>query len=235
MEHLSGAEETALTQRAPGWPEEEPSRAPLAVPQRMAELRSHGEWEQEDWQRPVAAYRELYRQLCKGFRRLGGQLSESWDQRPSLTRPSAWLAARRQVCVGRRWRLPCPSSWAAMPTSPPRPIPESGTTPASKRAVAALATCTSGSASTPWVPSAMGSAIVADCVHTRPPASSFSDSMRPGIRPAGLNWPPVLFVFSHDSIGLGDDGCTYQPVEHLTSRRAITDLVARLAGTPRGK
>jgi transketolase len=52
----------------------------------------------------------------------------------------------------------------------------------------------------------------------------FSDYMRPAIRLAALMKAPSTFVFTHDSIGLGEDGPTHQPVEHLMSLRAIPGL-----------
>jgi transketolase len=53
----------------------------------------------------------------------------------------------------------------------------------------------------------------------------FSDYMRPAIRLAALMGQPVIYVFSHDSIGLGEDGPTHQPVEQLAALRAIPDLL----------
>jgi transketolase len=53
----------------------------------------------------------------------------------------------------------------------------------------------------------------------------FSDYMRPAIRMAALMGLPVVFVFTHDSIGLGEDGPTHQPVEQLSSLRLIPNLV----------
>jgi transketolase len=52
----------------------------------------------------------------------------------------------------------------------------------------------------------------------------FSDYMRPAIRLAALSELPVIYVFTHDSIGLGEDGPTHQPVEHLAALRAIPQL-----------
>lgn len=52
----------------------------------------------------------------------------------------------------------------------------------------------------------------------------FSDYMRPAIRLAAMMGLPVIYVFTHDSIGLGEDGPTHQPVEHLMSLRAIPNL-----------
>jgi transketolase len=53
----------------------------------------------------------------------------------------------------------------------------------------------------------------------------FSDYMRPAIRLAALSHIPVVYVFTHDSIGLGEDGPTHQPIEHLASLRAMPGLV----------
>lgn len=53
----------------------------------------------------------------------------------------------------------------------------------------------------------------------------FSDYMRPPIRLAALSGLRIIFVFSHDSIGVGEDGPTHQPVEQLAGLRAIPDLV----------
>ncbi|WP_250444890.1 transketolase [Actinotalea sp. C106] len=52
----------------------------------------------------------------------------------------------------------------------------------------------------------------------------FSDYMRPAVRLAALMQIPVTFVWTHDSIGLGEDGPTHQPIEHLAALRAIPGL-----------
>jgi transketolase len=52
----------------------------------------------------------------------------------------------------------------------------------------------------------------------------FSDYMRPSIRLASLNKQPAIFIWSHDSVGLGEDGPTHQPIEQLMALRAIPNL-----------
>jgi transketolase len=52
----------------------------------------------------------------------------------------------------------------------------------------------------------------------------FSDYMRPAIRLAALSELPVIYVFTHDSVGLGEDGPTHQPIEHLAALRAMPHL-----------
>ncbi|WP_243795117.1 transketolase [Saccharopolyspora gloriosae] len=82
---------------------------------------------------------------------------------------------------------------------------------------------------------AMGSILNGIALHggTRPYGGTFlvfSDYMRPAVRLAALMHQPVIYVWTHDSIGLGEDGPTHQPVEHLAGLRAIPGLaVARPA------
>jgi transketolase len=52
----------------------------------------------------------------------------------------------------------------------------------------------------------------------------FSDYMRPAIRLAALSELPVIYIFTHDSVGLGEDGPTHQPIEHLATLRAMPQL-----------
>ena len=53
----------------------------------------------------------------------------------------------------------------------------------------------------------------------------FSDYMKPAIRIAAISHAPTIFVFTHDSVGLGEDGPTHQPIEHLMALRAVPNLV----------
>jgi len=53
----------------------------------------------------------------------------------------------------------------------------------------------------------------------------FADYIRPAVRLAALSHYPAIFIFTHDSVGLGEDGPTHQPVEHLASLRVIPNLV----------
>jgi transketolase len=63
--------------------------------------------------------------------------------------------------------------------------------------------------------------------HTRPYVGTFlvfSDYMRPAVRLAALMGLPTIYVWTHDSIGVGEDGPTHQPIEHLAALRAIPGL-----------
>jgi transketolase len=76
---------------------------------------------------------------------------------------------------------------------------------------------------------AMGAILNGIVLHgpTRPYGGTFlvfSDYMRPAVRLAALMRLPVVYVWTHDSIGLGEDGPTHQPIEHLAALRAIPGL-----------
>lgn len=76
---------------------------------------------------------------------------------------------------------------------------------------------------------AMAAVMVGQALHGgfRPAGSTFfvfSDYMRPAIRLAALSHAGALFVFTHDSVGVGEDGPTHQPIEHLMSLRAMPRL-----------
>ena len=82
---------------------------------------------------------------------------------------------------------------------------------------------------------AMGSILNGIVLHgpTRPYGATFlvfSDYMRPPVRLAALQQLPVTYVWTHDSIGLGEDGPTHQPIEHLAALRAIPGLVVLRPG-----
>ncbi len=77
---------------------------------------------------------------------------------------------------------------------------------------------------------AMGAVVNGMCYHggVRPFGATFlifSDYMRPAIRLSALSHLPSIWVFTHDSIGVGEDGPTHQPIEHIASLRAIPNLV----------
>lgn len=82
---------------------------------------------------------------------------------------------------------------------------------------------------------AMGSIVNGMAVHggVRPFCGTFlvfSDYMRPAVRLSALMKLPVAFVFTHDSIGQGEDGPTHQPIEHVLSLRAIPNLITMRPG-----
>ncbi len=97
------------------------------------------------------------------------------------------------------------------------------------RQLRAAATCTSASASTAWPPRCNGMALS----HLRPYGATFFvfyDYCKPSVRLAALMQLNPIFVFTHDSIGLGEDGPTHQPIEHLAAARAMPNLITLRPG-----
>ena len=119
-----------------------------------------------------------------------------------------------------------------------RPVSESTKTEFPRRRRGALharpraaATSSSACASTAWAASVNGMAAHGGIV--RPYGSTFlqfADYMRGSIRLSALTGLQVAWVYTHDSVGLGEDGPTHQPVEHLAALRAIPGLVVLRPG-----
>src|SRR5260370_14943239 len=59
---------------------------------------------------------------------------------------------------------------------------------------------------------------------------NFSDYMRPSMRLGALMEIPAIYIFTHDSIGLGEDGPTHQPIEQLASLRAMPNMLVLRPG-----
>ncbi len=94
------------------------------------------------------------------------------------------------------------------------------------------APCTSVSVSTRWARSSTGIALHGP---TRPYGGTFlvfTDYMRPAVRLAALMKTARIYVWTHDSIGLGEDGPTHQPIEHLAALRDIPNLASSAPVTP---
>ena len=158
---------------------------------------------------------------------VGGHWGAGLGGRPS--RPSSrarrWPPARpcRRCSLPARTRSP--GWWRGRPTSPATPAPSSRAPCASR-----LSTPSGRQIYFGIREHGMGAALVG---HGRATAASipvggtffvFSDYARPTLRLAALSRAKAVFVFSHDSVGVGEDGPTHQPVEHLAALRAIPGL-----------
>ena len=151
-------------------------------------------------------------------------LPEGWDDDiPDFDSDEKGLATRKasnqveNAIAAHPWLL------AAPPTSPTRP--RSGSTSTAPRLRARAydgRQLHTGSASTSRRRSRTGSRSQAAALWST--YLTFSDYARPAIRLSALMELPVIHVFTHDSIGLGEDGPTHQPVEQLASLRAIPGL-----------
>jgi transketolase len=211
-----------------GWPADDSFAVPEAVRSYFREAVNRGELAQRTWEDGFKAYRDRYPADAAEFERTqAGELPEGWDaEMPAFTSADGKIATRK-------------ASGAAINAIAPR-LPE--LVGGSADLAESNLTDIKGEA---WFDSsgaagrnvhfgvrehAMGAALNGISLHggLRPFGGTFlifSDYMRPAVRLASLMGVTSIFVYTHDSIGLGEDGPTHQPIEHLAALRAIPGLV----------
>jgi transketolase len=218
-----GKEEVALTKKALGWEWEEPFFVPPEALDNFRTAVRRGADLQSDWERRFAGYEKSFPELAAEWRRRGrGDLPDGWDADLPVFQPGEKEATRTaagKVENAIAAKLPeLIGGDADLGVSTNTPLKEGGNFDGQTGAGRnlhfgvrehAMAGIANGMAYHGGV---------------RPFVATFfcfSDYMRPSVRLAALNELPVIFVWTHDSIGLGEDGPTHQPVEHLMSLRAM--------------
>jgi transketolase len=242
-----GNDEVRATKQALGWPEDPPFHVPeearvvfRAAGKRGAELDTA-------WRHRVDAHRAADPDAGHAFARaLAGELPDGWQERlPGFTPTDGDMATRDaggkvlNALAGVVTNLVGGS--ADLNPSTKTALAGLGDFESPQRSTTAGAPTTQGMAGGVWGYAgrnihfgvrehAMAAAVTGLAVHggVVPYAStflSFSDYMRPSIRLAALSRAHVVYVWTHDSLALGEDGPTHQPVEHLASLRAIPGLL----------
>lgn len=222
-----GEAEVVLTKRAYGWPEEARFLVPGKVREHMLESVERGVAAEAEWRQRLAAYETAHPDLAARFLdALAGQLPEGWDDQLPVYRPDDGPVATRSASGNVLNAIAPKVTWliggsADLSPSNNTLISDSGH----------LARGDLGNRNVHWgirehVMCAASSGIA---LHggLRPYAATFlvfTDYARPAIRLAAMMGLPVIYVMTHDSIGLGEDGPTHQPVEHLAALRAIPGL-----------
>jgi transketolase len=241
-----GAEEVEATKRNLGWPTIEPFFVPDEALELFRKNAERGANYQQDWQRRFDAYAGEFPDLAAQFKRSqAGELPAGWDQDlPVFTAADtkdgkmATRTAGGAVINAVAKALPeLIGGSADLNPSTDTALKDGG----NFESVANLAADRQGEVGKDWSYAgrnifygirehAMGAVTNGLVYHGGVRAFSatflvFSDYMRPPIRLAALSDLPSVFVFTHDSVGLGEDGPTHQPVEHLASLRAIPNMV----------
>ncbi|MFU8840623.1 MAG: transketolase [Nitriliruptoraceae bacterium] len=221
-----GAEAVAATREALGW-----SYGPFEIPAHVYDhwhahvaerARAHAAW-----QASFTSYRAAYPDLAAEFeRRMAGQLPDGWDDdllaSVSGDAPVATRAALGQVLNAAAARIPeLVGGSADLAPSTVTTLHGAGDV---SRADAHGRNLHFGVRE-----HAMGAMLNGLAAHGgfRPFGATFlvfSDYVKPAIRLSALMQLPVLYIFTHDSIGLGEDGPTHQPVEQLAALRATPGL-----------
>jgi transketolase len=221
-----GVDEVRLAKERLGWPPDEHFYVPAEVYEFVREAGAAGAVEQAEWQACFDGYTEIYPKLAAAFRRaISGELPADWDHgwpTFSIDKPLATRAASGAVLNAIAPRIPTLLGGSADLT------PSNNTLPKGEGYL------TRENFSGRYIhfgvrEHGMGAILNGLALHggVRPYGGTFlifSDYMRPAIRLAALMKLPVVFIFTHDSIGLGEDGPTHQPIEHFTSLRAIPNL-----------
>jgi transketolase len=242
-----GEEEVRLTKRALGWPEDRTFYVPDEALREFRGVAGRGaEWEAA-WRHRLDAYRSAHPDLAGQFEQaLAGDLPKGWETHlPTFAATDGSMATREASgkilnalagtisnLVGGSADLD-PSTYTLMKgegdfESPIAGVGGDGLRPQGtaggvwgyagrnihfgvrEHAMAAILT---------------GLACHAGVIPFGATFLTFSDYMRPSVRLAALSGAHVIYVWTHDSIGLGEDGPTHQPVEHLAALRAIPNLI----------
>jgi transketolase len=219
-----GVDEVAATKAALGWPHTEPFTVPDEVRAHM-DRRATGADARAAWQATFDAYRAAHPERAAELeRRMAGDLPEGWlDVLPDLTEEKlATRQASGKVINALAGVLPeLVGGSADLAGSNGTDVAGGGDFSATGR--------TGRNLRFGVREHAMGAVANGMALHGgfTPYAATFlifTDYCRPAIRLGALMGEKVVWVMTHDSIGLGEDGPTHQPVEHLSSLRAIPDL-----------
>jgi transketolase len=242
-----GAEEVRLTKRAFGWPEEAHFVVPEEVRQEFNKVRARGAARGHAWQQSTDDYRVDEPALAELFdRAMSGHLPHGWDATlPSYTPEGGDVATRdagAKAIEALAAAVPNLLGGSAdLDPSTRTTMKGRGDFQSSLVAKDGQIPPTQGMAGGVWgyagrnihfgVREHAMAAILTGMAHhggVIPFGATFltfSDYMRPSIRLAAMSSAHVIYVWTHDSIALGEDGPTHQPVEHLASLRAIPNVV----------
>jgi transketolase len=224
------------------WPSEPSFFIPEDVLEHFRKAQSNGKAKEAEWENRFSRYREVYQELAEEFsRRMSGKLPSGWDaELPTFEENTKAIATRKAsetVLQALAPNLPelvggsadlNPSTYTWLKGFGDFQLPER-----SNQGVQGLVGGEWGyggrNVHFGVREHAMGALTTGMAMHGGfiPYTATFlvfSDYMRPPIRLTALSRARVIYIFTHDSIGLGEDGPTHQPVEQLMNLRMIPNL-----------
>ncbi|MDH4045028.1 MAG: transketolase [Gemmatimonadota bacterium] len=223
-----GVEEVQLTKTQLGWPSQEPFDVPAEALAEWRKARERGEAMQLVWQQRYDAYHSAYPEPAAELeRRLRGDLPADWTDVLPVFEPGDKGVATR-AASGKVLNAVAPVIPELMGGS--ADLSPSNNTLIKGEADFSAADRTARNLRFGVREHAMGGILNGMALHggIMPYGGTFlvfSDYMRPSIRLAAMMDRHVIYVFTHDSIGLGEDGPTHQPIEMLATLRTIPGLV----------
>ncbi|WP_236980023.1 transketolase [Membranihabitans maritimus] len=222
-----GDEEIKATKKFYDWPSEEPFFIPEGVMEHMGAIKENGKKAENNWNQLLEEYKSSNPEKGKLFESyINQELPEGWDSElPSFTTEDSGPATRainssflNAVADKLPWLIGGsadlePSTKTKIKSSPyfQKNSPEGRNLAWGIRELGMTA-ATSGMQLHGGLRTYASTFFV------------FTDYARPAIRLAALMKQPVIYTMTHDSIGLGEDGPTHQPIEHLASLRAMPGL-----------
>jgi len=221
-----GEEAVRETKRHLGWPEDKQFYVPDEALAHFRKAIDRGAQQENEWNNLVKKYQDKHADLGKLWQQtMSGELPDGWEKHLPIfedAEPVATRVASGQVINALAPHMPMLIGGSAdLGVSNNTDIKDSGDFEAGRyegrivhfgvREHAMGATLTGMSLNGGLIP--FGGTFM-----------TFSDYMRPSIRLACLSGVQVIYVFTHDSVGLGEDGPTHQPIEHLAALRAIPHL-----------
>ncbi len=226
-DELNGAKEKL------GWPLEPRFLVPDDVREFFTQVGKTGSKKEQDWSALFDEYRKEYPELAEELaRRMENKLKKDWDKNlPSFSSDEGSIATRAasgkvinalakklpEMMGGSADLTPSNKTWIEDSPSFQSDTPEGRNLHFGVREHAMAATVNGMVAHGGVIPYC-GTFLM------------FSDYMRPSIRLSALSQHGSIWVFTHDSIGVGEDGPTHQPIEHLAALRAIPNLVVLRPG-----
>ncbi|MBZ5516478.1 MAG: transketolase [Acidobacteriia bacterium] len=221
-----GEEEIKLTKQVYGWPPEAHFLVPAEALAQFRKALDQGEEAEGEWQARLAAYRKAFPELAAEWDRFTrGELPPSWKEKIPVFKPADGPLATRQA-----------SGKVLNAIAPALPLLIGGSAdlaPSTNTYLKGLGDFGKGNYGGRNLhfgvrEHGMGSILNGVALSGLLPYGAtfliFSDYARPSIRLAALMEAHSIFVFTHDSILLGEDGPTHQPIEQLPALRAIPNL-----------
>jgi transketolase len=221
-----GKDEVAATKSALGWEADAEFHVPAEAREHFQSTSARGAATRARWEELLAAYAAAHPELAAEWKRaFAGELPAGWDATPPKFDPAKKVATRS--ASGKALN----AFAARIPTLFGGDADLGGSTKTTLEGLPSFTAAGAGRNVHYGVREhAMGAIANGIAYHGGARTFTatffaFADYMRPALRLAAMNHLPVTFVFTHDSIGLGEDGPTHQPVEHLASLRAMPNLL----------
>ncbi len=221
-----GPEDTIKTKEKLGWPADKSFYVPEEAAKNWAQAKERGAKVENDWNALFAKYKQQFPELAAEYERVfAGKLPAGWEagvpKFAAGAKPMATRSAGNLVLNGIAAKVPELIGGAAdLSTSTKTTIKDSPSFHVDPNGrniffgVREFGMCAFVN----------GMAAHGGVIPYGSTFFVFSDYARPALRLAALMQTPSTFVFTHDSIGLGEDGPTHQPIEHLAALRAIPEF-----------